>query len=227
MTALTWLLDFDDTLASGMTTWGVRWAMPKLMRQHGLSCDPLLLQQAMLTAQEQFNLSLNPDPTPVLDDLFDRLGWPRALQSSLLDDLRTAYRPALFEDTMPFLRRLNQAGRRLYVVSNNPHAPVIARQLGIHELISQFFTPRLYPGAQPKPHPSLWRQILAEVPQTAADRTVMIGDDPWSDGVFAANCGLACWIVDRDDRFGHLPGSYWRVRSLLDIPAPDGGAESR
>lgn len=216
--AITWFLDFDDTLATGATTWGLKYALPKLMREHRLTCDTEVYEQAVLDAMQQVNQEL--DEQWIMDTLFDKLGWPHELQKPLFDDVWTNYRPQLFEDVLPFLQRLQRRGEAIYIISNNPGSPDLAKQLGIADFITAVYTPKLCPNTRPKPDRSLWDYVLEANAHLAGVQPVMVGDDPWSDGAFAERCGLPCWIVDRDDRFSRLSGeqSHYRVRSLLDIP---------
>ena len=218
-----WFLDFDDTLASGVTTWGLKYALPRLIDEYQLPYDPQQLQQAVLTAQEQSNLVI--DPRPLIRDLFETLGWPQHLQAMLMNAVQSGYRPELFPDTIPFLQRLQNRAQPVYIISNNPATPDVVRHLGIVGYIRQIFTPKLCPGTQPKPHRSLWDYIVALDEELGRSTAVFVGDDPWSDGAFAEACGLPCWMVDRDERFVSLRAQtrlQW-VGSLLDISI-DGSA---
>lgn len=213
--AVCWFLDFDDTLASGATTWGLKHALPRLIETHHLPYEAAELHAATLEAQERANQVI--DPRPVLGDLFDRLGWPQRLQAEFLRDVQTGYQPEVFPDALPFLQQAQARGEAVYIISNNPNAPDIAARLGLTPYIQEIYTPRAYPGARPKPHPGLWYYVLAHNPAVDPLRAVMVGDDPWSDGAFASACGLPYWIVDRDERFGTL-AELRRVKSLAEIP---------
>lgn len=216
--SINWLLDFDDTLASGVTTWGINHALPRLIATYDLPYDPAELHAAALAAQERANQVI--DPRPVLAEMFTRLNWPEHLQPEFLRDVQTGYQPEVFPDALPFLQRAQTRGDAVYIISNNPTAPDIAARLGLAPYIRQIYTPRLQPGLLPKPHPGLWDYICAANTEFDPQQAVIVGDDPWSDGAFAAACGLPCWIVDRDERFSGLSGLR-RVKSLAEIP-PDG-----
>lgn len=213
-----WILDFDDTLATGATTWGIQYALPRLIEEHRLVYDEDRLRRAVLVVQEKVNF--NPDTQPLVEELFDTMGWPHHLLEQLIQDVFTSYRPELYADALPFLQRLQARGQAVYVISNNSGAPQIAQQLGLTPYIRQIYTPKSCPGTQPKPDRSLWDYVLASNPDIIGSQVVMIGDDPWSDGAFAAACGLPCWIIDRQERLENVPGDLAvnRVTSLLDIP---------
>lgn len=216
-----WFLDFDDTLATGATTWGIRHALPRLIEEHRLMYDAEALRQAVLVAQEKANVIL--DPRPIVGELFDSMGWPRSLLAQLIENVQTAYRPELFADALPFLQRLQFHQQAVYIISNNPTAPQVAQHLGIMPYIRQVYTPKSCPGTQPKPDRSLWEYVLASNSDVRQFQAVIVGDDPWSDGAFASACGLPYWIVDRDERFTGVDGKITanRVKSLLDIPLDD------
>lgn len=214
-----WFLDFDDTLASGPTTWGLKHALPKLIRQNQLSFDGERYQRAVLATQEQ--VAGSRDILPALNGLFDEMGWPHSLQAQLLEDLRTGYQPEFFSDALPFLQRLQEKQKQVYIISNNPRSPLLVEQMGISQYIQRCFTPDVCTGARPKPDATLWNCVLSAGIGADVSNSVMIGDDPWSDGTFAENCGLTCWIVDRGNRFAsdrYPVVSYRRAQSLLDIP---------
>lgn len=213
----TWLIDFDETLASGSITWAFQNTFPKFIREYNLQADPARLREVMLDLQER--ITQDPDPTPLLDDLFTTMNWRSELKQPLLQDVLSSYQPALFDDTLPFLRVLRENDQRTLVVSNNPRTPDQARLLGIEPLVDRVVTPWTYPDTQPKPHRSLWDQLLAREPGIDPQNTVVVGDDPWSDGAFAEACGLNCWIVDRLNRFEELCAQrqYPRVQKLLEI----------
>ena len=213
-----WLIDFDDTLASGPVTWGYRRALPKLIRTHNLPLDPGALADALLIAQEQSNAPV--DLAVVVDAFFDRMGWPAHLRDALLQDVQDNYAPELFDDAPGFLDGLRRAGHTVFILSNNPRTPAHAAQLGLTGQVAAVITPHMLPGAGPKPERGLWDALMRRFPEAANGSAVLVGDDPWSDLAFAQACGLRAWLVDRDDRFGGLdlgPDAR-RVRSLADIP---------
>ncbi|MCL4250321.1 MAG: HAD hydrolase-like protein [Anaerolineae bacterium] len=213
-----WFLDFDDTLASGPTTWGLRNALPKLIHDHALPFDEKSYHAAVLVAQAR--VARNEGLQPILDDLFESQGWPRTLQRTLLADIQNNYRATLFADTLPFLQRLANEEQLVFILSNNPTAPALAQQLGIGHYIKRYYTPQNSPGTKPKPHPSLWEYVLQTQPGVNIRNSVILGDDPWSDGILADQVGLPFWIIDRDNRYGDVrfARSAWRVKSLMDIP---------
>lgn len=213
----TWLLDFDETLASGSITWAFQHTFPKFIREYNLQSDPARLHAVMLDLQERINR--DPDPMPLLDDLFTTMAWTPELKQPLLKDVLSNYQPTLFDDTLPFLSYLRENGQRIMIVSNNPRTPDHARLLSLEPLVDRVITPRTYPDALPKPHPSLWDRLVANETDVDPQNTVVVGDDPWSDGAFAAACGLDCWIIDRLNRFEEIcvQQQYRRVQKLLEI----------
>jgi len=215
--ALNWLIDFDETLATGSLTWALEEAFPKLMRAHRLPGDGDTLARAVYVAQEQS--SQGRDPREILSALFVTMAWPAELARELMTDIMTNYQPRLYADVLPLLTRLRRAGRRVFVLSNNPISPKSVRVLNLEPWIEAVVTPAREAGVRPKPYRDLWDQLTSVEHRISALNTVFIGDDPWVDGRFAEVCGIPCWIVDRPGRLQHLrAGSpYGWVRSLDEI----------
>ncbi len=213
----TWLIDFDDTLATGNLTWAAQYAFPKFVRENQLAYDLELLGDVMvrLQARQHQNVALQ----VLLDELFDTMRWPNQLQQTLMDDLMNSYKPTLFDDVIPFLQRLEQRNHRVIILSNNPHTLDNVGALGIDRYVDKIYTPYNAPNTQPKPHPSLWAHILSDLGEIDPATATIVGDDPWSDGSFADSCGLSCWLVDRTGRLtGKVSANGWRwVRSLEEI----------
>ena len=215
-----WIIDFDETLATGSLTWAQEAAFPKLIRQYGLECDSIRLDQALMVAQEES--SRDHDPRRILDELFAAMKWPPELADVLLKDILTNYQPRLYDDSLALLARLKQAGRTIVIVSNNPMSAKYATELGIAHLVDRVITSRTYPGARPKPHRDIWDALMIEYPELKTQQAAIVGDDPWADGEFARNCGIQCYLVDRAGRFHQQYGQFsstW-VRSLDEI-VPD------
>lgn len=217
---LVWLVDFDDTLAAGPLTWGYEHALPQLIQRHQLPSEPELLEQSLLVAQEMSNKTMDLDA--ILDDFCGRMNWPKELGQALLQDVLKNYRPRLFPDAASFLAALHAAGHTVVVCSNNPRAPVLARELGLQPVVDDIITPHLWPGVLPKPDRGFWERVMDRLPAANEDNTIVVGDDPWSDVVFAEQCGLRAWLVDRHDRFACLEvgPQTKRVRSLQEIQIP-------
>lgn len=217
-TQQTWIIDFDETLASGNITWALQSVFPSFIARHQLPVDRERLASKILELQEV--ASRNPNPVPLLAALFETMGWPSELQSQLLEELFAHDKPELFDDALLFLERLRSAGHRVLIVSNNPRTLNQVPLLGLESQIDGVFTPHNTPGTLPKPDRSMWDYIIRQNLDIDPENTIVVGDDPWSEGSFAATCGLHCWIVDRMDRFSKLSDTptYLRVRSLLEIP---------
>lgn len=213
----TWLIDFDDTIASGNLTWALQSAFPKFVLENQLAYDKQQLGQTIIRLQERKHQSV--PLMQLLHDLFETMRWPHHLQQHLLDDLLTAYQPSLFDDVLPFLRRLRAQNRRIIVLSNNPHTLDNVATLQIEHYVDKVYTPYNAPDTQPKPHPSLWTHILTDFEDMTPETTTIVGDDPWSDGSFADNFGLKCWLIDRSGRLtGKVSANGWHwVRSLDEI----------
>lgn len=196
---VTWLLDFDDTLATAPLTWAVTHALPRLIAENGLPVDPTRLNAAVLHGQQLSNQNL--DPQVVLDAFFAKMDWPAHLKEPLMQAIYADYEPALFADVLPFLTAIRRKGDRALIVSNNPRSPQIAAKLGLGDYIHAVYTPQLCGTCRPKPDGSLWHHIRQQYHDLDYTDARMIGDDPWSDGAFARQCGIRCWLLDRFDRF--------------------------
>lgn len=217
METLYWLLDLDDTLASSALTWSLKSAFPKLIRENNLKIDKAVFSMAVLMAQKRSNEEA--DPEVILAELFEALHWPAALQAVLLEDIQASYTPELFDDTLAFLQALQEARQPAWVISNNPRAPRVVQALGIDRYITQTLTPHICPDTSPKPHRSLWDYLVAQYPQIDQTNALMVGDDPWSDGLFAEECGMRCVLVDRYRRFSTIdvPGECQIVAALAEL----------
>lgn len=213
-----WFVDFDDTLATGPITWAVDHVLPNFIQENQLNSDSDQLSSAILDAQKKENQGV--DHKHILNDLFVTLGWPLAFQDRLYVSVMTSFRPQLFDDVIPFLNNIRDSKQPIYVISNNPRSMQIGEKLGINRYFDGWFTPAESEGIQPKPHRSLWDKVTSSTNEINVHESFMIGDDPWSDGQFAENCGMQCWIVDRHDRYKSLYSErpYKWVKSLLDIP---------
>ncbi len=214
----TWLVDFDETLAVSSLSWVLQHQFPLFCREHQLAYDAARLDQVILSLQEIGRQ--NPDTAYLMGQLFEMMAWPTDLQGQFEADLKANYTPSLFEDSIPFLKRLHEDNRRVYIVSNNRYTPKHVQLFGLEPYICGVFTPHICPDTQPKPHNSLWAYLTAQHTDINPQATVVVGDDPWSDGAFAQGCNLPCWIVDRAQRFTEMykQKPYYWVRSLLDIP---------
>jgi FMN phosphatase YigB (HAD superfamily) len=205
-------------LASGSITWALQEAVPKFITANRLTYDLARLKALTLELQEA--ASRGGSPEPLAERLFNEMGWPVELQNALLDDVFSNYKPVLFEDATAFLERLRERNDRVLIVSNNPRTLNQVPLLEIGDYFHGVFTPSSIPGALPKPDRSMWDHIRKNSPEIDPQHTIVVGDDPWSEGEFAEVCGLQCWIVDRMGRFADVSAGkrYERVRSLLEIP---------
>lgn len=212
-----WLLDFDDTIASGPMTWALDHAIPRLIAENHLTYTQSQLDSAMLKAQQRSNQEF--DLLSIARDFFTEMNWSLELQDKLINDVLNGYQPELFPDVATFLERLRAAQQQIIIVSNNNRAPKFAKALNLDQQVTAIYTPKMFGDCQPKPKRGLWDAVNSLHKEIAETGAVMVGDDPWSDGEFADNCGLPCWIIDRLNRYQSLykQKSYRWCSSLLDI----------
>jgi|GEM_PF-1330034 len=200
-----WLIDFDDTLVNGPITYALQEVFPKFIREHGLPFDVDHFMQVVLQCQEIASQTGN--DAVILQELFKAMNWSQDLQNTLLQDVFDHYMPTLFEDAVPFLERLKQEGHTLYIFSNNKHAGDLASQMNLAPYFDDVFTPKSCDVARGKPHLEMWDVLLQRGLFGDLREVTIIGDDPWSEGLFSERCGIQCWILDRMQRFSALYGS--------------------
>lgn len=215
-----WILDFDDTLAVGPTTWALTVILPEIIRANNLPFEQARFTEATLKAQEIAGETS--DDQAILDEMFRALDWPTHLKQDLVARMYKEYKPGLYSDTLLFLERLKTGGHTALVMSNNNYAPHIAQQLGIDHYFAGIFTPKACGGVRPKPERDMWDYALAQAMIDSGVPVTVVGDDPWSEGAFADNCGHSCWILDRLGRYSSLHARYpayqWAA-GLDNIPA--------
>jgi FMN phosphatase YigB (HAD superfamily) len=214
----TWIIDFDETLARGSITWALEQEFPKFIAAHQLPVDGARLNALVLELQEV--ASQHASAAPLVARLFNEMGWREDLQDEFLKSLFGSYTPTIFDDTLPFLDRLRERSDRILIVSNNPRTLEQVPILALQDYFLGVYTPSNCPGTLPKPDRSLWEYVRGNHTEIDPQHTIVVGDDPWSEGAFAEACGLECWIVDRLNRFEGVSAGkrYGRVRSLLEIP---------
>lgn len=203
---MNWILDFDDTLAVGPTTWALTVILPEIVAANNLPFDQLRFTEATLRAQEIAGETS--DDQAILDEMFRELDWPTHLKQDLVARMYKEYQPGLYDDTLRFLQRLKDAGHTALVISNNNYAPHIAQQLGIDQYVAEIFTPKVCGGLRTKPERDMWDYVVAQGLVNADVPVIVVGDDPWSEGAFADNVGQSCWILDRMGRYSSLHARY-------------------
>jgi putative hydrolase of the HAD superfamily len=121
---------------------------------------------------------------------------------------------ALFEDVVPMLRRLRNAGLRLGVISNfEEWLERLLDQLGVGE----YFDVRVISGVEgmEKPDPRIFHLAMSRAGVNAAS-SVYVGDSPKFDVEPAAALGMLPVLIDRRERFPDAPGA--RITSMQELP---------
>jgi putative hydrolase of the HAD superfamily len=140
------------------------------------------------------------------------------LATAALEPLRDAFRdPAtwkVFDDVVPVLSALREAGARLAVVSNwDSGLPALLDRLGLSSWFDAVVVSHL--EGMEKPHPELFRRAVARL-KGAPGEALHVGDVPDLDRAGARAAGIASVIVDRR---GRLPASEDALPDLTAIPA--------
>ena len=122
----------------------------------------------------------------------------------------------LYDDVLPCLRTLRDAGVRMALASN-------ALGHGVEEIVAHFALDEFIEVSVSsagvgvvKPSCALFDEVLRRT-GVPASRAVMVGDSVGDDVEGALACGCAAILLDRDGRAAgtDLPA----IRSLLDLPA--------
>ena len=148
-------------------------------------------------------------------EVLGRLGVP--VNEDILDTAARRFRDDVrshaFEDTLPALDCLRDAGYRLGVISNATHdLPDGLERLG---LASHFeATTYSWEAGAEKPDPRIFRTALSRM-GVEADRAVHVGDSYRADIVGARRGGLTPILLQRE---GGPERDCLTVRSLLEVP---------
>lgn len=121
---------------------------------------------------------------------------------------------AVFEDVVPMLRRLRDAGLRLGIISNfEEWLERLLDQLGVRE----YFDVRVISGVEgmEKPDPRIFELAMSRAGVDAAS-SVYVGDSPKFDVEPAAALGMLPVLIDRRERFPDAPGT--RITSMQELP---------
>lgn len=189
-------------------------------RQHGIETDPLILREADRIAEDYFTVENGTIPirdrTPQEREAFRLELMRRWLQAADLPhdpetvrELRRAYlsefdeRPyhefyRLFDDVMPALRALRQAGLKTALISNaDDDVTVVAMHFDFATLMDLIVTSALV--GYEKPDPRTYYAALEPL-QIEPARALHIGDQPKSDVVGAQGVGMSAVLLDRYER---------------------------
>jgi putative hydrolase of the HAD superfamily len=137
---------------------------------------------------------------PVLGRAYEAAGYERARALELADAARRLYVDptvgwALFEDTLPVLERLSQAGWTHAILSNHvPELRGIVAGLGLDEIVA-FLSCSAETGYE-KPHSQAFASVLDPL---NPDEAWMIGDNVVADVLGAEAVGIPAVLVRRPD----------------------------
>lgn len=151
---------------------------------------------------------------PAMAAAYQAVGVPSETAGALAGRVRERYLALdawqLFEDAVPALARLTQAGWQHVIVSN--HTPELAElvdALGIgHHFLACVNSATV---GYEKPRREIYDAALAVAP--AAAEVVMVGDNPVADVQGAAGAGIPALLVDRreDQR---TPGAFGDLHAV-------------
>ena len=214
-----WIIDFDETLGKSWDTWAMEVVFPQFIKEHQLAINFEELKQSLVAAQAVNIANHEADAFFLVRGIFETMGWSQQLVSQFLQEVEANFLPDLFEDAIPFLKRLQEQQKKVYIVSNNHMSAKRAEYFGLLTYVEAVLTPHSFAGAPRKPDKAVWDALKSLYPNLSEESTVVVGDDPWSEGLFAEVCGLPCWIVDRNRRYQQLYATkpYQWVQTLDDI----------
>ena len=154
-------------------------------------------------AIERFRTAGVPDGPALLD---------AGRRAALIEEESTRY--VLFEDTLPALRRLKDAGVTSIIVSNHIWAlPEIVEALA-GDLVAHVVTSAR--AGYRKPHPAIFEAALA-LTSAAPGETLMVGDSVSADVRGAERVGMHAVLIDHGGTMSP-PEDVRVIRSLLDVP---------
>jgi len=201
--------DFDETLARRPGRWGAALleALDAHVPGHGVTRDDirphLRTGFPWHTPDEPHPETTDPDAwwerlNAVLSDAFVRVGHG-ASAGALCAAARARYVDArsygLFDDTLPVLERLRDAGWRHVVLSNHvPELPDIVAGVGLGGLVEHVVTSAR--TGYEKPHAEAY--AIARRVAGDPERCWMIGDNPEADVRGAESAGIPAILVRND-----------------------------
>ena len=145
---------------------------------------------------------------------------PTAWSRSSMRRSRTCANYALFDDVIPALERLRDAGIRLGVVSNfESWLELLLDELGVLGLLRRP-RDRVGRGGSREARPPDLRARARACGRRCASESVYVGDNPAFDVEPALAVGMFPVLIDRRDRFPDAPGA--RITSMDQLPAAMG-----
>ncbi|MDA0815711.1 MAG: HAD family hydrolase [Chloroflexi bacterium] len=231
-------LDFQDTLARFREgPFGVKNSAYGLYvqaaREHGIDLDP---EAVLLPTDEAWANFQTPDGPAHPEGSRDaeafaqvriavhsrrlaRAGISGALAESIarrVDELEgQSERYELFDDVLPALDRVADAGVKAIVVSNHMwRLEEMTRELGLGDHIAAVVNSARV--GYRKPHPRIYQHAL-EVSDVPADATVMVGDSLSHDVSGAERHGIHGVLLDREGTTRPPEGTK-TIRTLMEIP---------
>ncbi len=220
--------DFDGTLVSRPSMWSR--AARRLLERASIACDDL--PEPLLDALNSgmpWHGSNRAHPELSTSELWwervfatyadgvSRCGWSRAATQSGFDALRTEILDAraysLFDDVVPVLTTLREAGWRHVIVSNHvPELPDIIAGLGISGFFFEVITSGLV--GYEKPQAEMFEAALRCAMPGAP--IWMVGDNPECDchplGAFGANAIL---VRAAEPSFERHAADLWQAARLI------------
>jgi putative hydrolase of the HAD superfamily len=192
-----------------------------LGREYGLVLDPARYEDARLAAIDDLERHPELDHDEAVwvrftEDIVRGMGGRESeavgqIAAQIVRRWEQAAHFELYDDALPVLRELRNAGLRLALVSNTSRdLGAFVRHFGLD--VDGWIASGSY--GKVKPSPLIFRAALELVGCSPAS-AVMVGDSPEDDVAGAKAAGIRAVLLDRACRFLDEPG---RIGSLAELP---------
>lgn len=216
--------DFDGTL--GYREGGWTGAMVEVLRRHAPECDATAnhvrphIQAGFPWHDPHQSYSVRhadqwwDDLSPIFEKAFAAVGIEAVQAKYMAQEVRFAYTGSkqwrLYDDTIPALTRLSEAGWTHLLLSNHvPELSVLLRHLQLDTCFTKVFNSA--ETGYEKPHPSAYRAVLAAIGN--AESVWMIGDSMVADIAGAAAAGIPGILVRK-----HHADALYQCDDLSQVP---------